>query len=51
MTSKTIRVAILGLFAVSLAACATAPAQRDLTPPSPARADAKTSLESGRSYR
>lgn len=51
MTRKAIRIAVLGLFAATLAACASAQAQRDLTPPQPARADAKTSLESGRNYR
>ncbi|MGL4727522.1 MAG: hypothetical protein ACRCWO_02090 [Bosea sp. (in: a-proteobacteria)] len=55
MITKAIRVAtrvtILGFIAVSIAACATAPVQTDLTAPKPARADAKTSLESGRNYR
>jgi hypothetical protein len=49
--ARTLRLAVLGLAAASLAACASAPAQPDLSAPSRKPADAKTQLESGRSYR
>lgn len=49
--SRSLRIAILGLFAATLAACASAPAQQDFSAPSRKPADAKTQLESGRSYR
>jgi hypothetical protein len=49
MNRPALRIAILGLVAASLAACATAPApQGDLTPPARKPYDAKTQLESGR---
>jgi hypothetical protein len=49
MNRPALRIAILGLVAASLAACATAPApQADLTPPQRKPYDAKTQLESGR---
>jgi hypothetical protein len=52
MLSRTLRIMMAGLVAAALGACATTPPpQPDLTPPKPARADAKTTLESGRSYR
>jgi starvation-inducible outer membrane lipoprotein len=41
------RLAVLGLFAFTLAACATQP-QADLTPPPAKRLDAKTTLENHR---
>jgi hypothetical protein len=47
VVSRTIRFAVVGLLAASLAACATAPAA-DLTPPPQKRVDAKTGLETQR---
>ena len=44
---RLIRLAIAGLLAASVAACATAPAA-DLTPPPQKRVDAKTGLETQR---
>ncbi|MCJ2015689.1 hypothetical protein [Methylobacterium sp. J-076] len=41
------RIALLGLAASLLAACATAPAATDLTPPPRRPVDAKTQLEYG----
>lgn len=43
---KLSRLALAGLFCLSLAACATR--QQDLTPPPAKPLDAKTKLESGR---
>lgn len=46
--TRALRAAMAALLALSIAACATAPApQADLTPP-PKRCDAKTQLENGR---
>ncbi len=44
--TKLTRLALAGLFCLSLAACATQ--QQDLTPPPAKPLDAKTKLESGR---
>jgi hypothetical protein len=45
-----IRLACLALVAGSLAACATTPPPVDLTPPPKKKLDAKTQLETGRTY-
>ena len=45
--SPTIRVALAGLVLAALAACSTAPASIDLTPPTRRPVDAKTQLEYG----
>jgi hypothetical protein len=45
-----IRLAIVAAVAALIAACATAPAQVDLTPPAKRQLDAKTQLETGRKY-
>ena len=45
--TRLVRVAIAGLFAASLAACASQP-QPDLTAPAKKCMDAKTQLETGR---
>jgi hypothetical protein len=46
-----IRLAVVAAMAIVIAACATAPAQNvDLTPPPKKQLDAKTQLETGRSY-
>ncbi len=47
--ARSIRLAVAGLLAASLAACATAPAA-DLTPPPQKRVDAKTGLENPQRY-
>lgn len=44
------RLACLAFVAASLAACATTPPPVDLTPPPKKKLDAKTQLESGRTY-
>lgn len=49
---RFLRLALLGLGAASLVACASAPvAQPDYSAPARKPSDAKTQLESGRSYR
>jgi hypothetical protein len=45
---RTVRIAVLGLVAATLAACATTPPPSDLTPPQRKPYDAKTQLESGK---
>ncbi|MDP4002254.1 hypothetical protein [Methylobacterium sp. NEAU K] len=45
--SSLVRVTLAGLAAATLAACASAPAAPDLTPPPRRPVDAKTQLEYG----
>jgi len=46
--TRSVRLAVLGLMAATLAACASAPASQDMSPPQRKGMDAKTQLESGR---
>ncbi|MCK2054222.1 MULTISPECIES: hypothetical protein [unclassified Methylobacterium] len=45
--SPVIHLGLASLLAIAVAACSTAPAAPDLSPPPPRRLDAKTQLEYG----